>query len=67
MTAASLTVEQAGDLVGQLKAALAGQGQFLDIVMPNGKKMCDCTGQYVGQIAEALHRLHEPNSRLSPS
>jgi hypothetical protein len=57
MLPASLTVEEAGNLIAQLRAVLAGQGQFLDIVMPNGKKMSDCTGQYVGQVGEALHRL----------
>jgi hypothetical protein len=62
---ASLTVEQAGDLIAQLRAVLAGKGKFLDIVMPNGKKVTECTGQYVSQVSEALHRLHEASSRLS--
>jgi hypothetical protein len=25
--------------------------------MPNGKKMGDCGGQYVGEVSEALHRI----------
>jgi hypothetical protein len=65
MLPASLTVEQAGDLIAQLRAALAGHGQFLDIVMPNGKKMAECTGQYVTQVGEALHRLHETSPTLN--
>jgi len=65
MVPASLTAEQAGDLIAQLRAVLAGHGQFLDIVMPNGKKMSDCTSQYVTQVGQALHRLHEASSQLS--
>jgi hypothetical protein len=38
MVPASLTAEQAGDLIAQLRAVLAGHGQFLDIVMPNGRR-----------------------------
>jgi len=26
-------------------------------VMPNDKKMSDCTGHYVRQVSEALHRI----------
>ena len=52
-----LTREQASDLIAQLRAALAGHGQFLDIVMPNGKKIGDCGGQYVGEVSKALHRI----------
>jgi hypothetical protein len=46
---------QAKDLIAQLRAVLAGHGQFLDIIMPDGKKMSDCGGQYVGEVSEALH------------
>jgi hypothetical protein len=57
MVPVKLTIEQARDLIAQLRAALAGQGQLLDIFMPNGKKMGDCGGQYVGEVSEALHRI----------
>jgi hypothetical protein len=53
----SLTLEQASDLIIQLKAALADHAQFLDIVMPNGKRIGDCSGQYVRDVGEALYCL----------
>ena len=57
MTKVNLTMEQASDLIAQLKAAIEGRQPILDIVMPNGKKMIDCTGQYVGEVSKALHRI----------
>jgi hypothetical protein len=30
-----------------MKEAAAGHGRFMDIVMPNGKKLADCNGEYV--------------------
>ncbi len=57
MTKVSLTAEQATDLITQLQAALEGRQPILDIVMPNGKKMIDCSGQYVGEVSKALHRF----------
>jgi hypothetical protein len=42
-------------LIIQLKAALANEARFLDIVMPNGKKIGECTGQYIREVGEPLH------------
>jgi hypothetical protein len=57
LTNVSLTLEQARDLLAQLSAALDGRQGLLEIVMPNDKKMSDCTGHYVRQVSEALHRI----------
>jgi hypothetical protein len=35
----------------QIGAAVAGKGNFLDIIMPNGKRLADCTGNYVERLA----------------
>jgi hypothetical protein len=65
---ASLTIEQASELIAQLRATLDGQQAFLEIIMPNGKKMRDCTSEYVGNVANALQRIElEPTSRLDAS
>jgi hypothetical protein len=53
----SLTRQQASDLIAELREVLAGHGQFLDIVMPNGKKMRDCSSRYVSEVSVALHRI----------
>jgi hypothetical protein len=53
----SLTRQPAGDLIAELREVLAGHGQFLDIVMPNGKEMGDCSSRYISEVSEALHRI----------
>jgi hypothetical protein len=64
MAKAILTLEQAIELVGRMKLAAEGRGRFTDIVMPNGKKLADCTFGYVGEVGEALQvmglRVPEP-------
>jgi hypothetical protein len=67
LTNVSLNLEQARDLLAQLSAALDGRQGLLEIVMPNDKKMSDCTGHYVRQVSEALHRISLNSLRGHPS
>jgi hypothetical protein len=57
MAKVNLTLEQASNLIAQMRAAEAGRGRFMDIVMPNGKKLADCRGEYVGDVGRALEAL----------
>jgi hypothetical protein len=57
MTKPVLGLEQAVSLVGRMKAAAEGNGQFADIVMPNGQKLRDCTFGYVAEISEAMETM----------
>jgi hypothetical protein len=58
MAKVNLTLEQARNLITQMKeAAEVGRGRFMDIVMPNGKKLADCNGEYVGNVGRALEAL----------
>ena len=41
----------------ELDTAAQGRMRFLDIMMPNGKKLGDCTGAEVREIAEELERF----------
>ncbi|WP_156437913.1 hypothetical protein [Bradyrhizobium valentinum] len=39
------------------EAAKGKKSRLLDIVLPNGKKLRDCTGAEVAEIAEALELI----------
>lgn len=54
-----MTPTQAVMMVEQLKMAKAGKMRFLDMVMPNGKKFADCTGDEVAKFGEDLMALAE--------
>jgi hypothetical protein len=54
MAKTTLALDQAAALVGRMKAAAEGKGRFVDIVMPNGQKLKDCTFDYVAEIGEAM-------------
>jgi hypothetical protein len=47
-------LEQAVKLVGQMKAAAEGKGDFSEIVMPNGRKLSECTFGYLSENGEAM-------------
>jgi len=47
-------LEQAVKLVVQMKAAAEGKGDFSEIVMPNGRKLSECTFGYLSEIGEAM-------------
>lgn len=57
MVKAILTLEQAAELVGRMKAAAEGSGRFSDILMPNGKRLTDCTFGYVGEVTAAMQTM----------
>ena len=57
MAKAILSLEQAAAFVGRMKAVAEGGGSFSDIIMPNGKKLADCTFSYVGQVWEAMQTM----------
>ena len=47
-------LEQAVKLVGQMKATAEGKVDFSEIVMPNGRKLSECTFGYLSEIGEAM-------------
>jgi hypothetical protein len=56
MAKLQITKQEAVLLIARKKAALA-EGRLLDIIMPNGKRLRDCTGAYIEQIAQAMNEL----------
>jgi hypothetical protein len=57
MVKINLTLEQASDLISQMKTAESGRVRFMEIVMPNGKKLAECRGEYVRDVGRALEAL----------
>ena len=57
MAKQKFTAQQLIDLTIQTKAASEGNGRFSDIVMPNGKKLADCTFGEVDEVAEAMQQM----------
>jgi hypothetical protein len=57
MAQAIIGLEQAAELIGRLKAAAEGNGRFPEVVMPNGKRLADCTFGYIGQLEEAMQAM----------
>jgi hypothetical protein len=56
MAKLQITELEATQLIARIKAAKE-KGRFLDIIMPNGKPLRDCTKEYVGQIGKAMTEL----------
>jgi hypothetical protein len=54
MTKATISLQEAVELIGRLKAAAEGNGRFPEVVMPNGRRLADCTFGYIGQLGEAM-------------
>jgi hypothetical protein len=54
MTKATISLLEAVELIGRLKAAAEGNGRFPEVVMPNGRRLADCTFDYIGQLGEAM-------------
>jgi hypothetical protein len=50
----AISLEEAAELIGRLKAAAEGNGRFPEVVMPNGKRLAECTFGYMGQLEEAM-------------
>ena len=54
MAKATIGLLEAAELIGRLKTAAEGNGRFPEVVMPNGRKLADCTFGYIGQLGEAM-------------
>jgi hypothetical protein len=54
MAEATISLQEAAELMGRLKAAAEGNGRFPEVVMPNGRRLADCTFGYIGQLGEAM-------------
>jgi hypothetical protein len=54
MAQAIISLEEAVDLIGRLKSAAEGNGRFPDVLMPNGKRLADCTIGYMGRLGDAM-------------
>ena len=54
MERVTLTAGQRVGLVVQHRAALAGKMKFSEIIMPNGKRLANCPGDYVWLVGIAV-------------
>jgi hypothetical protein len=52
----TLSESEAIELTSRFKAGYR-EGNLLGVIMPNGKRFGECTGEYVGQIAQAMQEL----------
>ena len=52
----TITVSEAKALIARTEAA-AKQANLLGVIMPNGKPLKDCMGQYLGQLGHAMQEL----------
>ena len=52
----TITESEARALIARTEAA-AKQENLLGVIMPNGKPLKDCTGEYLGQIGQAMQEL----------
>ena len=59
-----ITRSEASELIARLNAA-AEEGRLLDVVMPNGKPLGECTGEEISQFARAMDNLGLPSEILS--
>jgi hypothetical protein len=53
----NISLQEAAALIGRLKAAAEGNGRFPEVVMPNGRRLADCTFGYIGQLVEAMQLM----------
>jgi len=52
----TITLSEARELVARTKAE-AKRANLLGVIMPNGKPLKDCTGEYLGQLGQAMQEL----------
>jgi hypothetical protein len=52
----TITMSEAKALIARTEAA-AKQDNLLGVIMPNGKPLKDCTGEYLGQVGQAMRDL----------
>jgi hypothetical protein len=62
--AMKITRSEASELIARLNAA-ADEGRMLDVMMPNGKPLGECTGEEISQFARAMDDLGLPSELLS--
>ena len=58
MPKSSITASEAKLLMARMDAG-AKEGRLLGVIMPNGKPLGDCTGEYVRQLGAAMEELGE--------
>ena len=56
MTKLQISLNEASQFIARIEAAKE-EGRLLNVIMPNGKPLGDCTKEYLQQIAEALTEL----------
>jgi hypothetical protein len=54
--ALTVTLSEAKALIARTEAE-AKQENLLGVIMPNGKRLKDCTGEYLGQLGQAMQEL----------
>jgi hypothetical protein len=52
----TITLSEAKELIARTEAG-AKQENLLGVIMPNGKPLKDCTGEYLGQLGQAMQEL----------
>ena len=52
----TITLSEAKELMARTEAG-AKKGNLLGVIMPNGKPMGDCTGEYIDQLGQAMQEL----------
>jgi hypothetical protein len=58
----AITIEQLEHFAQQKLRAEAGEMSYFDIIMPNGKKLGDCTGEYLQEVSEAFRKAAEESA-----
>jgi hypothetical protein len=51
-----ITLSEAKDLIARTEAG-AKEGNLFGVIMPNGKPLKDCTGEYLHQLGQAMQEL----------
>ena len=52
----TITMSEAKALIARTEAP-AKQENLLGVIMPNGKRLKDCTGEYLCQLGQAMQEL----------
>jgi hypothetical protein len=52
----TITMSEAKAQIARTEAA-AKHENLLGVIMPNGKPLKDCTGEYLGQLGQAMQEL----------
>jgi hypothetical protein len=54
--ALTITLSEAKELIARTEAE-ARRANLLGVIMPNGKPLKDCTGEYLGELGAAMQEL----------